>query len=446
MNKVFHINNRVVTVATVAPPFHRNAPESFAFMTVFHQGYHDQKDLDTFKNELANASNIHMEYGRLSFLHALSHIQESIAVTSSDMSSLMADSKTPENCIINIFNDLQEHIETTQKRTAMKMNKSIFTSLQEMIKTYAEGVLFLQKTVEKFPSFHNLLIERKAYLDKLQTYYLDCEDVYALLSKKYVKLGWNHIMELAEIDYETSIAFDYKALDFSDIEKLMIISGDRDVLWFTVQSDEIWAEYIDKKLYRDLIPYEIQQLKQKLPDIIQAYHNMSYLSFTNMLNVLEVCLRFKGHGISIKNEDSKICYLNKKNIEIQILQNAREKSDELQSNALKINYLLKSIKEKNQIEDFLSIEFNDAIQKNIIKYDKSDSSIILYDIEDRVYGALVSNIAIGNGEIPSDPYIDESVKGSCFHSMAHFMRELNQDFVQEFYFEVPQAMTIVDLR
>lgn len=443
-------------VIKVAQPINKKTPKAIQDLGFVHYEKDKNKTYDAAIKEFKEMSPESYEYSRLGIYHAIEHIMDDLFDLKIDFGQLVSF-KTSSDIFVGLFDNMQNYFKDFKEMKSKKINQKIIKYEVEAITSYVEGVLFLKKVAEKDNQMIPLIAQYEDYQKELFAMLESHQQTIQISKPNYKKIEVSDIVQKAQAAMDLSMKFNYSSINYDEMERIMIMVGNRKDYWYAMQNEGKWAKLYEDKNRQSLSEDDLQQLRSQLPLIFEQYKTLHYLSFTNMFKALLVAASYYGSKMASHNErepkndddfnkrqkirDEEIERdkteflhkpISKKVQKPEItLENLNFASDIL-SAAMTVTTLIDNVCGlTDSSKDFLVLE-NFNTDYDIVKLTNSDLAILLTKDQEHLHGDLVDVVDLGNIKIPS--CIKKQSKGTSFTGMSHFLKEIKQPFVQEYFF------------
>lgn len=461
--------NNGCTVIKMAQPVNKNTPKSIQNLGFVYYEKDKTKTYNAAIKSFKEMSAIDYEYSRLGIYCAAEHMLESLGDLKMGFGQLV-DFKTANDVFVSLFATMEEYFEDVSKIKPKKINKKLVKAEVEAATSFIEGVLFLKKVAKKDNSLIPLISKyeriQQAVLDQVHSH----QKVIKEAKPEYVVIENETMFKDAQVELDISMKFKYDTITFENFNNIMLEVGGKREYWHAMQNQEKWDKLYEDNSRQALGKDTLKELRALLPVVFEQYKTLHHLSFTNMFKVLVVASTYYASRIGAFNEKlpkNEIEY-NEHEIERleEIERNKKEhihnsppektqkpeitiKNLEFASQILSASMTVGSLIDEvcgftdgNQI--CLSLEdFNETY--NIVKMSNSDLAILLTKGQDRIHGDLVDLNDLEISDITAS--IGKKSKGTSFVGMTHFLREIKEPFVQEYFFGKQEAvLSFVDKR
>lgn len=452
----------------VAPPTHKKTPEAIQNLIIFHHGNTTDEEINDVIQECKTMSDTSYEYSRLNLYFAVEHMLDEIDELKNRFFSFLNYSNTSE-IFVGIFKNMEQYFEELKKLKVSTFNKNVVKAELEATITYVEGVLLLKAFAKNDNSLVPLISGYEKYRDELLETTKISQKALKVMKADYKVMSTKAIEKKAQSEMITSMKFNYGKLRQEKLERTMLILGDKTTYWYAVQDDKKWKDLYSTGV-QNLSSVELNKLKEDLPVIFEQYKTLHYLSFTNMFKTILLAIQYYGESMSARNEVlpkneyeyetaqhrrneeikeiEKSYSLYKKTVkEVQTpeitLENL-EFASQIISRASNLQVELEKICNPNSSEHYLVLEKHNGY--DVVKKTNSDLVIVLYKNEDHIYGCLTNIDELNSNTQPVEEAFKGN-KGNSFISMSHFLKDIKDSFVQEYYFgKQEHVLNFIDKR
>ena len=468
LNQLYGNNGCVVI--KMAQPINKNTPKAIQDLGFVYYEKDKSKTYAAAIKEFKEMSNESYEYSRLGIYCAVDHMLESLFDLKIGFNQRVIF-KSASDVFVSLFANMQEYFEELKTTKTKKINKKLLTAEIEAITSFIEGVMFLKKVAEKDVSLTPLISTYENYQQELLTLLDTHQHAFKSTKPEYKMVEVADIIKTAQAEMELSMTFNYSSINYETLQSILLTVGEKSDYWMAMQNQQVWDElYADPNFRQALRKKELETLRAQLPLIFEQYQTLHHLSFTNMVKALLVTSSYYGSRVASQNEkraknehefkelqrirdeeieqDKKAFRHKSVSSEVQrpeITIENLEFATEILAASMTVSALLDEVcgfSVSNQ--DCLVLErFND--QYDIVKLTNSDLAIMLTKDQTNIHGDLVNVIDLENSNMQS--CIKKKAKGSSFSGMTHFLREIKEPFVQEFYFgKRENVLNFVDKR
>lgn len=407
-----------------AAPIHVNTPDPVAMLAVIH--HKDDKNLfNEIAKTLKTMNKQEYEDSRMVLQFSLEHIVEQFLDIYTNINANLVKSGI-EAVFKAKLNMIDQDIKSFLKSNKNKVSLNDVKSMISLITLYSEGVELLEDFSKYDASLEKLLLECKETKKENLKNIFKKQDAIKILIPKYEIVTESMIDEDASKIKNDSIKISYSSIQYRSISRLETTAGSRNILWRTTQNDELRNEYYDKNYLQRLTDSEILYFQEKLPLIYEQYANIFTFSFTNIIKLMCASSILRAGHIS-ENVSRKFDE-DKKNDKVYYL----NESDNLFKAVNKFENIFEKI--SGNYSKKITLYFDNKIEKNIAKLEGYDQSVIFYVVPEQTYACLISNEDLKNGKILKFEEALKKSKGSSFHGMAQFLTEIQDEFVQKYYF------------
>jgi len=453
----------------VAPPVNKKTPASIQELSIIHHNRTSDETFDDIIKCLQEMPNESYEYSRLGIQFALQHMLDEISDLKNGFGSKVIFKNNFE-AFSSLFEDMIAYFEDMKSEKKKNFNKQMIKAEIEAIITFTEGILFLKKVAEKDNDLVPLIEKYENYQKELLTTLQEHQNALKIINPKYKPVTVESIIESAQKEMEISMAFQYNQLITDTLDRFIIRMGDRNTYWDALQDSDKW-----KKLYKDerqaLSHDDLTKCRELLPVIFNQYRNLNYPSFTNMVKVLALCSTYYGDRMSVRNEhqpkdeleykssqqfrELEIKEQNKNGLhkrsfrDVQTPEVTHENlqfASQILGSALTLTTLLDEVCGFINQDNCIYLEkYNDEF--DVVRKNDADVAIIFYKEHTRLYGCLIDVVDLNNNKIKSYSDVGRASKGSSFIGMSHFLREIKEPFLQEYYFgKQERPLNLIDRR
>lgn len=403
--------------APCAPPCHKDSDESLSLLSGFFWKMYDTDFIDSIIDKLHTIEIEKLEYSRIQFIHSINIISEAISSfysdntptlkiqKSNDLTYFVEDSlnslKKDYDLLMNDFN------KNFSKKQLKKLNYLTFVATE--LDIFVNNVSINQNIKLEFKEFYKILISK-----------------YEELNLKAINIFKNYTYEsITEIEieglknFQNLINFKHFNISYYNLTRTSLLAGNKSILWVKTQE----KEYPDNIR---LSNSELEELKNSMIDIFTFYKYLIMESSYSKVLCQLVAIKFHAQFI-----EENLSRNTKKEF---IKENKIFSAELIRKSNLLFNSLLPTTNK-------ITIKESDNKQTLIVNHPLSEKTLVLYlknmFNEDNYYG-LSFNYKIDFSNIPKieDALKLEDLKRSCFNNKAHFLKEIEQKFVQEFFFEV----------
>jgi len=468
LNQLYGNNGCVVI--KMAQPINKNTPKAIQDLGFVYYEKDKSKTYAAAIKEFKEMSNESYEYSRLGIYCAVDHMLESLFDLKIGFNQRVVF-KSASDVFVSLFANMQEYFEELKTTKTKKINKKLLTAEIEAITSFIEGVMFLKKVAEKDVSLIPLIATYEKYQQELLTLLDAHQHAFKSTKPEYQMVEVADIIKTAQAEMELSMTFNYSSINYETLQSILLTVGEKSDYWMAMQNQQVWDElYADPNFRQALRKKELETLRAQLPLIFEQYQTLHHLSFTNMVKALLVTSSYYGSRVASQNEkqaknehefkelqrirgeeieqDKKAFRHKSVSSEVQrpeITIENLEFATEILAASMTVSALLDEVcgfSDSNQ--DCLVLErFNE--QYDIVKLTNSDLAIMLTKDQTNIHGDLVNVIDLENSNMQS--CIKKKAKGSSFSGMTHFLREIKEPFVQEFYFgKRENVLNFVDKR
>lgn len=461
--------NNGCTVIKMAQPINKKTPKAIQDLGFVYYEKDKSKTYEAAIKEFKEMSNESYEYSRLGIYCAVDHMLESLFDLKIGFNQLVIF-KSASDVFVSLFANMQEYFEELKTTKTKKINKKLLTAEIEAITSFVEGVMFLKKVAEKDESLMSLIPTYENYQQELFTLLDSHQQAFKSKKPEYKMVEVVDIIKTAQSEMELSMTFNYSSINYETLQSVLLDVGEKTEYWYAMQTEEKWNELYEDKKRQSLTKDSLEQLRYQLPLIFEQYQTLHHLSFTNMVKALLVTSSYYGSRMASQNEkqaknehefkelqrirDEEIERNKKDFLHNQVSREVQrpeitienlEFATEILAASMTVSSLLDEVCGfTDGTQDCLVLErFND--QYDIVKLTNSDLAIMLTKDQTNIHGDLVNVIDLENSNMQS--CIKKKAKGSSFSGMTHFLREIKEPFVQEFYFgKRENVLNFVDKR
>lgn len=461
--------NNGCTVIKMAQPVNKKTPKSIQDLGFVYYEKDKTKTYNAAIKSLKEMSAIDYEYSRLGIYCAVDHMLESLGDLKMGFGQLV-DFKTTTDIFVGLFATMEEYFEEMSQVKPKKINKKLVKAELEAATSFVEGVLFLKKVAEK----DNSLIPLISKYEKIQQAVLDQVHSHQKALKEtkpeYVVVENETIFKDAQVELDISMKFKYDTITFENFNKIMLEVGGKREYWHAMQDQAKWDELYKDNSRQSLSKDTLKEFRVLLPVVFEQYQTLHHLSFTNMFKVLLVTSTYYASRMGSFNEKlpkneneyyeheierleeierNKKEYIHKQPPKLtqkpEITLENLEFASQILSASMSVSSLIDEVCgfiDGNKV--CLSLEnFNDTY--NIVKLSNSDLAILLTKGQDHIHGDLVDILDLETSDIKVS--IGKKSKGTSFVGMTHFLREIKEPFVQEYFFGKQETvLSFVDKR
>lgn len=461
--------NNGCTVIKMAQPVNKNTPKAIQDLGFVYYEKDKTKTYNAAIKSFKEMSAIDYEYSRLGIYCAADHMLESLGDLKMSFGQRV-DFKTSADVFVSLFATMEEYFEEMSQVKSKKVNKKLIQAELEAATSFVEGVLFLKKVAEKDNSLIPLISKyeqiQQAVLDQVHNHQKALNEA----KPEYVIIENETIFKDAQVELDISMKFKYDSITFENFNNIMLAVGGKREYWHAMQNQDKWDKLYEDDSRQALSKDTLKELRALLPVVFEQYQTIHHLSFTNMFKVLLVTATYYASRMASFNErlPKNETEYNEHEIErLKEIERSKKEylhdcpppltqrpevtianldfSSKILSASMTINSLIDEVcgfTDGRQV--CLSLEnFDDNY--NIVKLSNSDLAILLTKGQDRIHGDLVDMIDLENSNI--NVSIEKKSKGTSFIGMTHFLREIKEPFVQEFFFgKQEDVLSFVDKR
>lgn len=440
-------------VIKVAQPLNKKTPKAIQDIGT-HYEKSNSKTYDDAIKEFKTMSATSYEYSRLAIYSAMEHIKESLFDLKFGFKTLVVFNSASD-IFVNLFKTMDDYFD--QLKTIKKINKKLIAGEVEAVTSYIEGVMFLKEVSKKDATLIPLIAQyeknQQAHINKLMQH----QQTFKSTKPEYAIVDIDQMVKTAQAEMELSMTFNYSSLDYHNIENIMIEVGDKREYWFAMQDEKKWTALYADNARQSLTQSSLDMLRVQLPLIFEQFKTLHHLSFTNMFKALLVTSSYYGNKVGALNEkapkndtefdehevlrDQEIRHLKTNNIHANppeltqkpemTLKNLKFAS-EILTTSLTVNTLINDVCGfTDSQQTLLSLENLDA-EYDIVKLSNSDMAILLTREAGNIHGDLINLVDLESNTVKS--CIDKERKGTSFSGMSHFLKEIKEPFVQEYFF------------
>lgn len=403
--------------APCAPPCHKDSDELLSLLSGFFWKMYDTDFIDSIIEKLHTIETEKLEYSRIQFIHSIDIISEAISSfyindtptlkikKSDDLTYFVEDSlnslKKDYDLLMNDFN------KNFSKKQLKKLNYLTFVATE--LDIFVTNISINQNIKLEFKEFYKALISK-----------------YEELNLKAINIFKNYTYEaITEIEiegfknFQNLINFKYFNISYYNLTRTSLLAGNKNVLWAGTQE----KEYPDNIR---LSNSNLEKLRNSMIDIFTFYKSL--ITESSYSEVLCQLVAIKFHAQLIEEN------LSTNTKEEFVKENKNFSAELIRKSNILFNSLLPSINK-------IIIKENKPKNTLIVNHPHSEKTLVLYlknmENKDNYYGVSF-NYKIDFSNIPKieDVLELEGLKTSCFYNKAHFLKEIEQKFVQEFFFEV----------
>lgn len=440
-------------VIKVAQPHNKKTPKAIQEFGT-HYEKTNSKTYDAAIKEFKDMSATSYEYSRLAIYLAMEHIQDSLFDLKIGFKSLVSFNSTSD-VFVSLFKTMDDYF--AQLKTIKKVNKKIISVEVEAVTSYIEGVLFLKEVAKKDATLVPLIAQyeknQQNHIDQL----MNRQQTFKAKKPEYVIIDVSQMLTIAKAEMELSMTFNYSSLDYHNIETIMIDVGSKKEYWAAIQNEEKWASLYTNNTRQSLTKSSLDMLRVQIPLILEQFKTLHHLSFTNMFKALLVTSNYYGNRIGAlnekapKNETEFNEHEELRAQEIKYLE-ATHWNSNMPLETQKPEITIENLKFANQIlttsmtvntlinnvcgfidsqQPLLILERFDA-EYDIVKLSNSDMAILLTKNSGNIHGDLINLTELANSTVKL--CMDSKRKGTSFSGMTHFLKEIKEPFVQEYFF------------
>lgn len=403
--------------APCAPPCHKDSDELLSLLSGFFWKMYDTDFIDSIIEKLHTIETEKLEYSRIQFIHSIDIISEAISSfyindtptlkikKSDDLTYFVEDSlnslKKDYDLLMNDFN------KNFSKKQLKKLNYLTFVATE--LDIFVTNISINENIKLEFKEFYKALISK-----------------YEELNLKAINIFKNYTYEaITEIEiegfknFQNLINFKYFNISYYNLTRTSLLAGNKNVLWAGTQE----KEYPDNIR---LSNSNLEKLRNSMIDIFTFYKSL--ITESSYSEVLCQLVAIKFHAQLIEEN------LSTNTKEEFVKENKNFSAELIRKSNILFNSLLPSINK-------IIIKENKPKNTLIVNHPHSEKTLVLYlknmENKDNYYGVSF-NYKIDFSNIPKieDVLELEGLKTSCFYNKAHFLKEIEQKFVQEFFFEV----------
>lgn len=403
--------------APCAPPCHKDSDELLSLLSGFFWKMYNIDFIDSIIDKLHTIEIEKLEYSRIQFIHSIDVISEAISSFYSDNTPTLKIQKSDD---LTYF--VEDSLNSLKKDYDLLMNdfNKNFTKKQLKKLNY---LTFIATELEIF--VNNVSINQNIKLD-FKEFYKILISTYEELNLKAINIFKNYTYEaITDIEieglknFQNLINFKYFNLSYYNLTRTSLLAGNKSILWVKTQE----KDYPDNiKLSNS----ELEELKNSMIDIFTFYKYLIMDSSYSKVLCQLIAIKFKAQMVEEQlYKDSKKEFIKENNI---------FSSELIRKSNLLFNSLLPTTNK-------ITIKESKNKKTLIVNHPLSEKTLVLYlknmFNEDNYYG-LSFNYKIDFSNIPKIENVLEleGLKTSCFYNKAHFLKEIEQKFVQEFFFEV----------
>lgn len=463
----FNLNYASVTVLKCSPPVSRKTPEGIQRLSCYYQMV--PSDYKLVVHDVKNMDAVSYEYSRLGIKFGLENIIEDLHEKASQMSSLIYF-KDNKEIFQSVFENMVKYFEEVKSKLKNKISKKYIKDQIDFATMFSEGVWLLGNCAKFDITLTPLIQKYKEYENHIFETLQTNQQALHLINNTYKIIEEDVIRDKAYYRMKESFKFDYSALYEDNLTRLSLDAGSRNDYWVAIQNEKTWKEYYEKGILTVLSERDLEVFRTKLPVVFSQYENIEYNSFTNFMKVIALTTKFRGEVLSSRNEtrpkddkeyNEKLLAYNleladyekyglglrpRKPQKPDITHENLEFSSRILTSGLNLTILLDSVSGRHQDENCLLLKKSKSNHVVVTKQN-SNVAVIFYEDPSMCFGCLIDVNDLDNGKILSFKDACKKSKGSSFHSLSHFLRELQYDWVQEYYFGKNNiVMSILDKR
>lgn len=452
-----------------APPSNKKTPKAIQQLSILHHGQTTDKEIDAIINEFKNMSPESYEYSRLGILFSIEHILDQLNELRYGFGSLVSFSSAI-HIFTGIFNNMIDYFEEMKSIKSKNFNKKMIEAEVEAIITFAEGIMFLKETAKKDTSLLKLIPKYENYQQELLNSLHTHQQALKILKPEYETVTDEYIFKTAKQEMELSMSFDYSSLRCNTLERIIICVGDKKDYWYALQNEDKWKELYSNE-YQSLRDDSLVELRSQLPLIFEQYKNLHYLSFTNIVKTLILSSIFYGDKMSARNESqpqNEQEYQHKESTREETIKHNEKEffrppyvhktqtpeithenlkfAGEILASAMTVDTLIDEVCGLSDNQELLILEKYSA-EHDVVRKTNSDIALILFKDHAHINGFSISVTDLEKGNVKSYDELFGKAKSSSFYSMSHFLREIQEAFVQEHFFgKNDKVLKFVDKR
>ena len=403
--------------APCAPPCHKDSDELLSLLSGFFWKMYDTDFIDSIIEKLQTIDVEKIEYSRIQFIHSINIISESISSFYINNTPTLKIKKSDD---LTYF--VEDSLNSLKKDYELLMN-GFNKSFSKKQLTKLNYLTFIATELDVF--VNNVSINEDIKTD-LKAFYKDLISKYEELNLKAINIFENYTYEsITNIElealnnFQNLINFKYFNTSYYNLIRTSLLAGSKEILWSKIQEKDYPNDI-------RLSNSNLEELRNSMIDIFTFYKSL--ITESSYSKVLCQLVSVKFHAQLIEENLSS-------NTKEEFVEENKIFSSELirKSNIL-FNSLLPSINK-------IIIKENKPKNTLIVNHPHSEKTLVLYlknmENKDNYYGVSF-NYKIDFSNIPKieDVLELEGLKTSCFYNKAHFLKEIEQKFVQEFFFEV----------
>lgn len=452
--------NEGCVVIKVAQPRNKNTPKAIQELGTHYEKTNSKTYNEAIK-EFKDMSATSYEYSRLAIYSTMEHIHESFFDLKLGFQSLVLFNSASD-VFVSLFKTMDDYFEDI--KNIKKVNKKLITGELEAVTSYMEGVLFLKECAKKDAKLMPLIEQYEKKQQNHITKLMQHQKKFKESQPEYVIRDIDQMLPKAQAEMELSMSFDYSSLDYHNIETIMIDVGGKREYWAAMQDESKWASLYADNARQSLSKSSLEMLRVQLPLILEQFKTLHHLSFTNMFKALLVTSTYYANKVGSFNEkapkneaefneheelrDQEIKYLkeSKSNSNLpletqrpEITIKNLEFANKILTASMTVNTLINNVCGfTDSQQSVLSLESLDA-EYDIVKLSNSDMAIVLTKNSGNIHGDLINLTELEHSTVKL--CIETKRKGTSFSGMNHFLKEIKEPFVQEYFFG-KQATTL----
>lgn len=448
------------------PPYHKNTPKPVQSLSHIHHGLTKQ-EFDGVEQSLTEMSDESYEYSRLGIYFAVDHILEELHELKIGFGSLISFENNVQ-AFKGLFNNMDDYFSDIANTKSKKVNKNKLQAKIEAVTSYVEGVMLLKRSSEKDKLLAPLVQIYEEKSDILLNQILKEQENLKNSLQSYEIITIENIYENATQALEKSLSFEHTMLRRSVLERIKIDVGDRNTYWYALQDDKKWTDLYKNDL-QSISKHTLEKLRVQLPEIINQYKSLRYLSFTNMIKVLALASNYYGESISANNEnkpkndedyrkqdllrEQEIEEYNKNNLHSkyftktqtpEITHENLKFSSEILSASMNLTMLLNQVSGISN-DDYLFLEKHN--EYDILRKTNSEMAVIFYNLEKHLYACTINTQDLKTKDIEAYRKKTNNLNGNSYYGMSHFLSEIKEQFTQEYFFgKHNKILDVIDKR
>lgn len=421
------------------PPAHKLSPDDIIELRIIHHDNISPEEYELIAHTLENMSQLDYEYSRSLISFALEHIIETLHGIYHNIDALKI-ATSPVLSFQQNFKRINDSIEKILPKNTIKVKQ--VKELVFWMELHCEGVQLLEDICKnkQDSDFLSLLNEERVKNKNYAKELFVRQKALHTLDSDYVIITLEEINGKARENISKFLGMRYDNLGYRLLDRLNIDGHFKMFLWSVTANEEKRLESIQNKSYQELEEEDYIVFKKNLPNVIREYSQIFNPSFTNNMNIMACVANFRAEFLTTERPWIK-------SVRMKHFKYDMEFADKLMLGASKIKEILYNSSQISTQDNCIVIYKDKNIDKVIAKLNGSSNSIIFYEELEQTFGCLISNEDLKNNKIISFEEALSKSKGSSFHGMTHFMVEIKDDWVQNYYFDnIREALPVHDMR